>query len=123
MKNMFTKINRKAIRAKKHYRVRRYIKGTAAKPRLAIYRSNKHIYAQLIDDVAAATLSHASTLDAACREKGGGNKEAAKKVGQLLAERAIAKGYKQVVFDRGGLVYHGRVAALAEGARTGGLEF
>jgi large subunit ribosomal protein L18 len=88
-----------------------------------VYRSNKHIYAQLIDDVAAVTLAAASTLDAPLKGDGGGNKEAAKKVGQLLAERAIAKGLKQVVFDRGGLVYHGRVAALAEGAREGGLEF
>jgi len=123
MRNMFTKIDRKAIRAKKHYRVRRYVSGTANRPRLAVYRSNKHIYAQLIDDAAAITLAAASTLDAPLKGETGGNKEAAKKAGQLLAERAIANGLKQVVFDRGGLVYHGRVAALAEGAREGGLEF
>ena len=123
MISMYKKIDRKAIRAKKHYRVRRYISGTAQRPRLAVYRSNKHIYAQLIDDVAAVTLAAASTLDAPFKGADSGNKEAAKKVGQLLAERAIAKGLKLVVFDRGGLVYHGRVAALAEGAREGGLEF
>jgi len=123
MMNMFRKINRKAIRAKKHYRVRRYIFGTAVRPRLTVYRSNKHIYAQLIDDVAAVTLAAASTLDAPLKGNSGSNKEAAKKTGQLLAQRAIAKGIKQVVFDRGGLIYHGRVAALAEGAREGGLEF
>ena len=123
MRFMFTKINRKSIRAQKHYRVRRYINGTALKPRLAVYRSNKHIYAQLIDDTAGVTLAAASTLDASLKGENGGNKEAAKKVGLLLAERAIAKGLKQVVFDRGGLVYHGRVAAVAEGAREGGLEF
>jgi large subunit ribosomal protein L18 len=123
MKSMYKKIDRKAIRAKKHYRVRRYISGTAQRPRLAVYRSNKHIYAQLIDDVAAVTLTAASTLDASQKGESGSNKEAAKKVGQLLAERAIAKGLKQVVFDRGGLIYHGRVTACAEGAREGGLEF
>jgi len=120
---MYNKIDRKSIRIKKHYRVRRYIFGTASRPRLAVYRSNKHIYAQLIDDVNAKTLAAASTLDAPLTGNSGGNKEAAKKVGQLLAERAIAKGHKLVVFDRGGLIYHGRVAALAEGAREGGLEF
>lgn len=120
---MYKKIDRKAIRAKKHYRVRRYVSGTAERPRLAVYRSNKHMYAQLIDDVAGCTLAAASTLDAPLKGAATGNKEAAKKAGQLLAERAVAKGLKQVVFDRGGLIYHGRVAALAEGAREGGLEF
>ena len=120
---MFKKINRKAIRAKKHYRVRRYITGSAERPRLAVYRSNKHIYAQLIDDVAGHTLAAASTLDAALKDNSGGNKEAAKKVGQLLAERGKDKGVTRVVFDRGGLIYHGRVAAVAEGARESGLEF
>jgi large subunit ribosomal protein L18 len=120
---MYKKIDRKAIRAKKHYRVRRYIFGTALRPRLAVYRSNKHIYAQLIDDVSAVTLTTASTLDTPFKGESGGNKGAAKRVGLLLAERALAKDLKQVVFDRGGLIYHGRVAALAEGAREGGLEF
>jgi len=123
MMSMYKKIDRKAIRAKKHYRIRRHISGTSLCPRLAVYRSNKHIYAQLIDDVAGVTLAAASTLDAPLKGEAGGNKEAAKKVGQLLAERALGKGLKQVVFDRGGLIYHGRVAALAEGAREGGLEF
>jgi len=120
---MYKKIDRKAIRAKKHYRVRRYIKGSAARPRLTVYRSNKHMYAQLIDDVSGRTLAAACTLDTALRGEATGNKEAAKKVGLLLAERAIEKGLKQVVFDRGGLIYHGRVAAAAAGAREGGLEF
>jgi large subunit ribosomal protein L18 len=120
---MFKKIDRKAIRAKKHYRVRRYISGCAERPRLAVYRSNKHIYAQLIDDVAGNTLAAASSLDAALKGSSGSNKEAAKKVGQLLAERGKDKGVSQVVFDRGGLIYHGRVAAVADGAREGGLDF
>lgn len=120
---MYKRIDRKAIRAKKHYRIRRNISGSAACPRLAVYRSNKHIYAQLIDDVAGVTLAAASTLDAALKGESGGNKEAAKKVGLALAERAKAKGVAECVFDRGGLIYHGRVAALAEGAREGGLNF
>jgi large subunit ribosomal protein L18 len=120
---MYTKIDRKSVRAKKHYRVRHYIFGTAHRPRLAVFRSNKHIYAQLIDDASAITLASASTLDAPFKGLSGSTKDTAKKVGQLLAERAIAKGFKLVVFDRGGLIYHGRVAALAEGAREGGLEF
>jgi len=120
---MYKKIDRKAIRANKHYRVRRYISGSALRPRLTVYRSNKHMYAQLIDDVAGCTLVAASTLDESVRGGATGNKEAAKKVGLLLAERAVEKGLKQVVFDRGGLIYHGRVAATAEGAREGGLEF
>ena len=119
---MYKKINRKAIRAKKHYRIRRQISGTADCPRLAVYRSNKHIYAQLIDDVAQHTLVSASTLEAG---KGvyGGNKECARQVGLKLAERAKEKGIGNAVFDRGGLIYHGRVAALADGAREGGLNF
>lgn len=120
---MYKRIDRKAIRAKKHYRIRRHINGTAECPRLAVYRSNKHIYAQLIDDVAGATLAAASTLDAECKEGNTGNKEAAKKVGLALAARAKEKGIVDCVFDRGGLIYHGRVAALAEGAREGGLNF
>lgn len=120
---MFKKVDRKAKRQKKHYRVRRYISGTAEYPRLAVYRSANHIYAQIIDDVAGHTLVAASTLDASLKGSYGGNIEAAKKVGKLLAERALEKGIKGVVFDRGGLLYHGRVAALAEGAREGGLEF
>ena len=120
---MYKRIDRKAIRAKKHYRIRKNISGTAECPRLAVYRSNKHIYAQLIDDVAGVTLAAASTKEAAFAGAYGGNKEAAKKVGLALAEKAKGKGIETCVFDRGGLVFHGRVAVLAEGAREGGLNF
>jgi large subunit ribosomal protein L18 len=119
---MYKRIDRKAIRAKKHYRIRRNIKGTVDCPRLAVYRSNKHMYAQLIDDVAGHTLASASTLEAG-KGSYGGNKEAAKQVGLRLAARAKEKAIVDVVFDRGGLLYHGRVAALADGAREGGLNF
>ena len=119
---MYKRIDRKAIRARKHYRIRRNISGTAAIPRLAVYRSNQHIYAQLIDDVAGVTLAAASTLAAGSPENGG-NCAAAKQVGLDLAAKAKEKGICDVVFDRGGLLYHGRVAALAEGAREGGLNF
>lgn len=118
---MYKRIDRKAIRAKKHYRIRKNISGTAACPRLAVYRSNKHIYAQLIDDVAGVTLAAASSTAAGF--EGGGDQEAAKKIGLALAEKAVAKGITEAIFDRGGLIYHGRVAALAEGAREGGLKF
>lgn len=120
---MFKRINRKAIRAKKHFRVRKQIFGTPECPRLAVYRSAKHIYAQIIDDTKGETLVAASTLDPALKEIFGGNIDAAKKVGLLTAEKALKKGIKSVVFDRGGLIYHGRIAALAQGAREGGLEF
>lgn len=120
---MFKRIDRKAIKAKKHLRIRKNIAGTNECPRLAVYRSVKHIYAQIIDDTKGVTLVAASSLDPALKGQYGGNKETAKKVGLLAAEKAMAKGIKQVVFDRGGLIYHGRVAALAEGAREGGLEF
>ena len=115
-------VDKKANRVKRHKRVRGKISGTAQCPRLNVFRSAKHIYAQLIDDAAGVTLCSASTL-----EKGfdgfGGNVEAAKKIGSTLAERAKDKGITDVVFDRSGYVYHGRVAALAEGAREGGLNF
>ena len=120
---MFTKVNRKAIRAKKHYRIRKNITGSADCPRLAVYRSAKNIYAQVIDDTKGVTLAAASTLDSSLKGNYGGNVKAAKEVGLLLAENAKKAGIKEVVFDRGGLVYHGRVAALAEGAREGGLDF
>ena len=112
----------KKVRLKKHKRIRAKISGTPTCPRLAVYRSTKHIYAQIIDDVNAVTLASASSLE---KDFGmeGGNKEAAKKVGALIAERAIAKNIKTVVFDRGGYEYHGRVAELAAGAREAGLEF
>ena len=110
-------------RIKRHYRVRKNISGTAERPRLDVFRSSKHIYAQIIDDVTGTTLVSASSLDKAFTEGYGGNCDAAKAVGKLVAEKALEKGIKTVVFDRGGYIYHGRVAALAEGAREGGLEF
>ena len=119
---MVSKINKKAMRLKRHIRVRGKISGTAERPRLNVFRSNANIYAQIIDDVNGVTLVSANTLEKGF-EGATGNAEAAKKVGTVLAERAQAKGIEEVVFDRGGYVYHGRVAALAEGAREGGLKF
>ena len=119
---MGKKIDKNAQRLKRHTRVRGKISGTPERPRLDVYRSNANIYAQIIDDVNGVTLASASTLDKAF-EGATSNCEAASKVGKLLAERAVAKGIKAVIFDRGGYVYHGRVAALADGAREGGLEF
>lgn len=119
---MVKKIDKNAQRLKRHVRVRGKISGTPERPRLNVFRSNANIYAQIIDDVNGVTLVSASTLDKEF-EGAAGNCEAAKKVGLALAERAKAKGISTVVFDRGGYVYHGRVAALAEGAREGGLEF
>ena len=109
-------------RLKRHIRVRAKVSGTAIKPRLAVYRSNANISAQIIDDVAGVTLVAASTLEASF-EGIGSNKEAARKVGNTLAKRALEKGITTVVFDRGGYIYHGRVSELAEGAREGGLQF
>ena len=119
---MVSKINKKAMRLKRHIRVRGKVSGTAERPRLNVFRSNSNIYAQIIDDVSGVTLVSANTLEKGF-EGATGNAEAAKKVGVTLAERAKAKGIEEVVFDRGGYVYHGRVAALAEGAREGGLKF
>ena len=115
---MVKKIDKNAQRLKRHIRVRGKISGTPERPRLDVFRSNANIYAQIIDDVNGVTLASASTLDKEF-EGATGNCEAANKVGKLLAERAAAKGIKVVVFDRGGYVYHGRVAALADGAREG----
>ena len=109
-------------RVRRHKRVRKLIKGTTARPRLCVFRSAKHIYAQIIDDAVGNTLVSASTLEGSFTGNGG-NKEAAHAIGKLVAERALEKGIKQVVFDRGGYIYHGRVAELASGAREGGLEF
>ena len=119
---MIKRPDTKAQRMKRHKRVRAKISGTPARPRLNVFRSLNHIYAQIIDDVNGNTLVAASSVE---KDFGatGGNCEAAKKVGQLVAERAIAKGIEEVVFDRGGYVYHGRVQSLAEGAREGGLKF
>ena len=119
---MIKRPDTKAQRLRRHRRIRAKVSGTPERPRLNVFRSEKHIYAQVIDDVNGVTLCSASTV-----EKGfeglGSNKEAAKKVGMAVAERAKAKGIDTVVFDRGGYIYHGRVQALAEGAREGGLEF
>ena len=109
-------------RIKRHNRVRGKISGTAERPRLCVFRSENNIYAQIIDDVAGNTLVSASTVEKSFGGKGG-NVDAAKKVGAAVAERALQKGIEEVVFDRGGYIYHGRVQALAEGAREGGLKF
>ena len=109
-------------RIKRHARVRGKISGTAERPRLCVFRSESNIYAQIIDDVAGNTLVAASRVEKGF-EGNGGNVEAAKKIGAAIAERALQKGIEEVVFDRGGYIYHGRVKALAEGAREGGLKF
>ena len=119
---MIRKTDKKAMRLHRHVRVRGKISGTPNRPRLNVFRSNANIYAQIIDDVNGVTLVSASTVEKSF-EGATGNAEAAKKVGQLVAERALAKGIDTVVFDRGGYVYHGRVAALADGAREAGLKF
>ena len=122
---MITKADKNKIRKRKHVRVRKKISGTAECPRLCVFRSNAHIYAQIIDDVAGTTLVAASTLDKDVKSavSVGSNIEAASQVGKLVAERAQAKGITEVVFDRGGYLYHGRVAALAQAAREAGLSF
>ena len=112
---------RASARTRRHLRVRKKVTGTAVRPRLAVNRSARHIFAQLIDDGAGHTLASASTLDASIRDAAGDKKARAHKVGQLLASRAKEAGVTAVVFDRGGYAYHGRVAALADGAREGGL--
>ena len=119
---MVKNVNKNAMRLHRHVRVRGKISGTAECPRLNVLRSNANIYAQIIDDVNGVTLVSANTLEKEF-EGATGNAEAAKKVGLVLAERAKAKGIEDVVFDRGGYIYHGRVAALADGAREGGLNF
>ena len=111
------------LRRRRHSRVRRKVHGSAERPRLAVFRSNKHITAQLIDDDAGRTVAAASTTEADLRSASGGNIDAAAKVGGLVASRARAAGITTVVFDRGGFAYHGRVAALADAARAEGLEF
>ena len=122
---MIGRIDKNKIRKRKHVRVRKKISGTSECPRLCVYRSNAHIYAQIIDDEAQTTLASASTLDKEIKGSVsvGSNIEAAKAVGKLIAERAQAKDIKVVVFDRSGYLYHGRVQALAEAAREAGLEF
>lgn len=121
---MISKGDKNQARLKRHLRVRKKIAGTNERPRLSIYRSNCHMYAQIIDDVKGVTLATASTLDKELTEVGnGGNVDAARKVGELIATRAKSKGINKVVFDRGGYLYHGRVQALADAAREAGLEF
>jgi len=122
---MINKPNKNKIRLRKHVRVRKKIKGTSERPRFNVFRSLNNIYAQVIDDTSGTTLAAASTLDPALKGmvKFGGNKEAAKEVGKLVAAKAIDKGIKKVVFDRGGYLYHGRIKELAEAAREAGLEF
>jgi large subunit ribosomal protein L18 len=117
---------RTEARGRVRIRIRQRIRGDKGRPRLAVFKSGRHIYAQIIDDGNGSTLAHASSLDAGLKKDSGGkgtNKDAAGKVGGLVAERAKKAGVKQVVFDRGGYRYHGRVKALAEGARAAGLEF
>lgn len=119
---MIKRPNTKAQREKRHARVRSKISGTAERPRLCVFRSEKNIYAQVIDDVAGVTLASASSVEKDFAVSGG-NKEGARLIGKTVAERAVAKGIENVVFDRGGYIYHGRVQELAEGAREGGLKF
>ncbi len=122
---MITKKQRTNGRFRRKRRIRKKVEGSAARPRLTVYRSNKHIYAQIVDDVAGATLASASTKEAELASAIGGKdkKGQAHEVGKALAERAKERGVEQVVFDRNGYIYHGRVAAMAAGAREGGLEF
>lgn len=119
---MIQKVSRNAMRLRIHRRIRRKVRGTPERPRLAVFRSLKHIYAQLIDDTRGHTIAAASSLEKG-RTAAGGNVQGAREVGRLIAERALARGIRRVVFDRGGYRYHGRVKALAEAAREAGLEF
>lgn len=114
--------DRRTARQRRHRRVRKHVAGTSSRPRLAVFRSNRHIAAQVIDDLSGRTLASASTLESAIRSGATSNKAAAAAIGKLVAERARAAGVTQVVFDRGGFIYHGRVAAVAEAAREAGLE-
>jgi large subunit ribosomal protein L18 len=116
-------VSRSAARTKRHLRVRKKVRGTVERPRLAVFRSNKHIYAQVIDDVNGRTLATASTAESAGRAGSSSSVASAKQVGKLVGDRAKAAGVTAVVFDRGGFQFHGRVAGVAEGARDAGLEF
>lgn len=122
---MIRKPSRADARVKRHYRIRNKVNGTAQQPRLAVFRSNKHMYAQIIDDAAGNTLVAASTMEAdiASKVKFTSTVEAAQAVGEAIAKKALDKGIKEVVFDRGGYVYHGKVKALADAAREAGLQF
>ena len=122
---MATRESRDHVRRRIHFRIRRRISGTGERPRLVVFRSNKHIYAQLIDDTLGRTLASAASTEEETKTggSGGGNVEAAKRVGRLIAERGKEKGFGSVLFDRGGYLYYGRVRALAESARESGLKF
>ncbi|MGY3480327.1 MULTISPECIES: 50S ribosomal protein L18 [Staphylococcus] len=120
---MISKIDKNKVRLKRHARVRNKLSGTAEKPRLNVYRSNKHIYAQVIDDVNGKTLAQASTQEKDLANETGSKVDLSAKVGETIAKRANEKGLKTIVFDRGGYLYHGRVKALADAAREHGLEF
>lgn len=122
---MVNKPSRKVNRLQKHYRMRKNLSGTSSCPRLCVFRSNLHMYAQIIDDVQGCTLVSASTVEKEVRSQleKTGNVEAAKAVGELVAKRAIEKGITEVVFDRGGFLYHGKIQALADAAREAGLQF
>jgi large subunit ribosomal protein L18 len=120
---MITKLDKNATRKKRHARVRAKLSGTSARPRLNVFRSNQHIYAQVIDDMNGVTLASASTLDKELNLESTSNVEAAKMIGELVAKRAVEKGISAVVFDRGGYLYHGRIQALADAARENGLQF
>ncbi|MCQ6281429.1 50S ribosomal protein L18 [Bacillus sp. EB600] len=120
---MITKTDKNATRRKRHARVRAKLSGTSARPRLNVFRSNKHIYAQIIDDMNGVTLASASTMDKDLGLESTSNLEAAQKIGELVAKRAVEKGISAVVFDRGGYLYHGRIQALADAARENGLQF
>jgi large subunit ribosomal protein L18 len=123
---MYKRPRRSEARIRRHVRLRKKISGTTERPRLSVFRSLHHIYAQIIDDIQGVTLVSASTVEPEIRQQitgNGGNIEAAKMIGVLIAQKALEKGIKQVVFDRGGQIYHGRVKALATAAREGGLEF
>ena len=121
---MISNRSRNSVRELRHRRLRKHLSGTSERPRLAVFASLSHIYAQVIDDTKGITLAAASTMEQAFKDaKGTGNQEAAKAVGKLVAERALAQGINTVVFDRGGHDYHGRVAALADAAREAGLKF
>ncbi len=121
--SVITKLDKNATRKQRHARVRKKVSGTTECPRLNVFRSSKHIYAQIIDDTKSTTIVSASTLDKELNLEGTGNKEAAKKIGELVAKRALEQGVTTVVFDRGGYLYHGRVQVLADAAREAGLKF
>ena len=122
---MIKRLDKNKIRLRKHVRVRKKLSGSTVKPRLCVFRSARHIYVQIIDDTNSTTLVAASTIDEALKGKleHTGNKTAAREVGKLIGEKAVEKGIKQVVFDRGGYLYHGRIKEVADGAREAGLEF